>query len=244
MRELSRFQDAFAAALAGRGDLSGWLSPGAGAVGLTVYRNTVAKGAIDALAANFPTVERLVSPDWFRGCAQAYLVQSPPDVPMLIEYGATFPDFLEGFGPAAELPYLPSVARIDRLWTETHLAADGATPIAPPSGAARLALHPSTRLSWFPEPAPTIWRLNRPPAPDPDEAGWTIDWRPEGIVLARPRGAVTALTISAAGFALLSACGQGAVPAECANAAEDAEPGVDTAALVAELVALGALVEQ
>ena len=48
---------------------------------------------------------------------------------MLVDYGEEFPDFLATFEPAAELPYLSDVARLDRFWTQAHVAADQ-TPIA------------------------------------------------------------------------------------------------------------------
>ncbi len=35
----------------------------------SVYRNTVLKGCIDALEANYPTVARLVGSEWFRSVA-------------------------------------------------------------------------------------------------------------------------------------------------------------------------------
>ena len=52
MSELLAFQDAFVAAVGGeRAALSPWLAPGTGEAGLSVYRNTIAKGCVDALAA-------------------------------------------------------------------------------------------------------------------------------------------------------------------------------------------------
>ncbi len=39
--------------------------------GLSVYRNTIAKGCADALAAQFPTVERVVGPAWLAAAALA-----------------------------------------------------------------------------------------------------------------------------------------------------------------------------
>ena len=62
------FEAAFTALLAGdEGALSHWLDADKGdQARLDVYRNTVAKGRVDALAGLYPTVERLVGPDWFR----------------------------------------------------------------------------------------------------------------------------------------------------------------------------------
>lgn len=247
MPELARFQDALALALSGGDELEGYASRGL-ATGLRVYRNTVAKGCLDALAANYPTVQRLVGEAWFAACARAYRVASPPTTPILATYGASFPDFLDGFEPARALPYLASVARIDRLWTESHLAADAAALLASDLNrrpAAALAtetfdLHPATRFARFDEPAPTIWTLNRPPAPVPDAAGWTIDWRGEGVVLTRPRGKVHALVIGGGGIAFLAAAADGATFAQCAAAADAAEPECSAGELFADLVGIGA----
>jgi len=76
-----------------------------------VYRNTVAAGLIEALAARFPVVERLVGEDFFRAMAQAYVTQEPPRSPLLFRYGGSFADFIAGFAPAAPLPYLRDMAR-------------------------------------------------------------------------------------------------------------------------------------
>ncbi|MGH8808915.1 MAG: DNA-binding domain-containing protein, partial [Noviherbaspirillum sp.] len=69
--------------------------------GFAVYRNTVMKGCIDALQANYPSVTRLVGEEWFRAAAAIYVVEHGPRDARLLYYGEQFPDFLEGFDPAA-----------------------------------------------------------------------------------------------------------------------------------------------
>ncbi|RZL87617.1 MAG: DUF2063 domain-containing protein, partial [Variovorax sp.] len=59
-----------------------------------VYRNTVMKGCIDALEANFPAVAQLVGRDWFRAAAALHVAQTPPCEPRLLHYGQDFPAFL------------------------------------------------------------------------------------------------------------------------------------------------------
>jgi len=81
-------------------------------------------GMTSALVANYPAVARLVGDVWFRAATAAFVRQGPPQHPMLVDYGAAFPDFLRTFEPAAELPYLPDVALLDRYWTEAYIAAD------------------------------------------------------------------------------------------------------------------------
>jgi hypothetical protein len=79
MPGLSAFQDALAEALSGSAaGLGPWLDAPEAQPGLTVYRNTVAKGCADALAANFPVVRRLVGADWFAAAALAFAGEEPP----------------------------------------------------------------------------------------------------------------------------------------------------------------------
>ena len=93
-----------------------------------VYRNNAASGLIGALAVRYPAVKRLVGDEFFAGLALAFARQNPPQSPVLIGYGAAFPDFIASFGPAAGLAYLPDVARLESLWWQSYHAAD-AVPI-------------------------------------------------------------------------------------------------------------------
>ena len=157
---LSDFQDGLASALLPPPGASvpppAWLDALLAQPGFAVYRNTVAKGCIDALQANYPAVHALVGTDWLRAAAHAFVHQHPPTDGCLMDYGAGFADFLEGFGPAADLPYLAAVARLDRCWTESHLAADAPALQAawlarqPPEALALLHLqpHPAARWQW------------------------------------------------------------------------------------------------
>ena len=107
---LSRFQDDFAQALLATDTAaSATLSAVTVQPAFAIYRNTVMKGCIDALQANYPAVTRLVGDEWLRAAAAVYARDALPAQPMLLHYGADFADFLARFEPAAELPYLPGV---------------------------------------------------------------------------------------------------------------------------------------
>ncbi|MHB1124559.1 MAG: HvfC/BufC family peptide modification chaperone [Ramlibacter sp.] len=211
-----------------------------------VYRNTVMKGCIDALEANFPTVARLVGRDWFRAAAAIHAAAQPPRDARLLFYGEGFAAFLEGFEPARKLPYLPGVARLDRAWIEAHAAPDAAIDLASFAGVAPAALaaapvapHPAARWHWFADqPVFTIWQRNRVGSEDRGE----IAWRGEGALLTRPAGGVTWREASQAECAFLDACAGGAVLAQAAAAALRVEPGADLAQLLAGLLRAGALV--
>jgi hypothetical protein len=243
---LARFQDAFASALhAPDAEPASVVTALAAQPAFAVYRNTVMKGCIDALQANYPVVARLVGEEWFRAAAAIYVREAPPSDPTLLQYGASFADFLLRFPPAAELPYLPGCARLDRLWTEAHVAADEAVldPAAlvslSPEALADVVLHPhaAARWAWFEEaPVYTIWRRNRADnLPDDD-----IEWRPEGALLVRPRDTVEWAALDAADCAFLDACAAGATLANAAQAALEAQEDADLARLMSTLLAAGA----
>lgn len=195
---LARFQDRFIRTL---------LAPQLPAPpAFAVYRNTVMKGCIDALQANYPAVSRLVGEEWFRAAAAVYARAHPPRVPMLTEYGAGFPWFLESFPPAAELPYLSAVATLDRLWTKAHIARD--EPPLERWNSHPLRPHAAARWAWFPLPAYTIWSRNRE---ERSERG-DIEWRAQGALLTRPRDAVQWIELDAAEYAFLNDTTSGTPP--------------------------------
>jgi hypothetical protein len=214
--------------------------------GFAVYRNTVLKGCIDALQANFPAVARLVGDEWFRAAAAVYARREPPTAPTLLNYGKTFADFLAQFEPAAELPYLADVARVDRLWSEAHVAADDDTlnpaalaPLAP-EDMRRLSLRPhaTARWAWCDEhPIYTLWSRNRDCGAAFDAE---IDWRGEGVLLTRPHGAVKHQALTSDGAAFLSACADGLSIERAVAAALQANPAADLAALINQFLQAGA----
>lgn len=211
-----------------------------------VYRNTVMSGCVDALQANFPSVARLVGADWFRAAAAAYVRVQPPHDGRMLMYGETFADFLADFEPARGLPYLAGVARLDRLWIETHTAEDATAVdsawLAQLSlqefGALRLRPHPATRWRLFDDlPIYSIWAPNRAGIDSTDE----IVWQGEGALLTRPVESVGWQILGPSGGAFLGACADGYLLAEAAGAALEVQPGVDIAALLAQLLSAGAL---
>jgi hypothetical protein len=244
---LARFQDAFARALLAPADAA--CPPDVAALtaqpAFAVYRNTVMKGCIDALQANYPAVARLVGEEWFRAAAAIHVRQALPADPTLLRYGAAFADFLARFKQAAEMPYLSSVARLDRFWTEAHAAlteetlAPNALACLAPEALAGVVLHPhpAARWAWFGDgPIYTIWSRNRADAPSDVD----LDWRPEGALLVRPHEVVEWFALDAAGCALLDACAAGHTLAEAAQAALDVQGDCDLAQLMSTLLTAGA----
>lgn len=247
---LSRFQDGFVQALlapdpATAPGLPAEIAALARQPGFAVYRNTVIKGCIDALQANYPAVARLVGEEWFRAAAAIFAREQLPAQATLMYYGEAFAEFLARFEPAADLPYLSGVARLDRLWTESHAASDES--VLDPAAIAGLApemlgttvLHPhaAARWAWFDDqPIYTIWRRNREAREDVRD----IDWRGEGALLTRPGGAVQWARLDAAGCAFMDACAAGRPLGAAAAAALAAKEDADLAGLMKTLIETGA----
>lgn len=91
-----------------------------------VYRNNVIVSLIDALADTFPATQELVGETFFRALARLYVREEPPRSRMLAFYGESFPAFIERFPPAASVPYLADVARLEMRWVQAYHAADTA----------------------------------------------------------------------------------------------------------------------
>ncbi len=134
-----------------------------------VYRNNVTASLLRVLQAAFPVVEKLVGPAFFAAMAVDFLRAQPPKTRMMMLYGADFPGFLTKFAPAASLPYLPDMARLEQAIRESYHAADAApvardrlSALAPEALlAARLVLAPSLRLIRSHWPILSIWHANR-----------------------------------------------------------------------------------
>lgn len=87
-----------------------------------VHRNNIIVSLVDALADTFPVVQAMVGTEFFRAMAREFVFVRPPSSPVLAHYGEGFAEFVEGFEPAACLPYLPDLARLELLRVEVYHA--------------------------------------------------------------------------------------------------------------------------
>jgi hypothetical protein len=80
---------------------------------LNIYRNTFIGTLTTALRRSFPAVHSLVGAPFFESAVCLFIQAQPPRSAYLNEYGEAFPRFLDAFDPAASVPYLADVARLE-----------------------------------------------------------------------------------------------------------------------------------
>ncbi|MBX9574886.1 MAG: DNA-binding domain-containing protein [Caulobacteraceae bacterium] len=207
---------------------------------MAVYANGVFLGAVRALADAYPTIMTMLGEEAFEATAVEHARTHPPTDPVLALYGGDFPDWLARFPPLTDWPWLGPVARLDRAWTEAHLAPDAPVlTVADLSRAGASAMvralrpHPSLRVFLFDWTAPSLWLAHR------NGVGGDLVWdrRTEGLAIWRPHDVVQHRALTPDEHALLVDCGRGR-PLAVAMTAATAR-GVDASALVAGLVEAG-----
>lgn len=212
-----------------------------------VHRNNVMVGLTEALRARFPVIEKLVGADFFAAAARVFVAAHPPRSPLMMRYGDAFADFLATFPPAAELPYLPDVARLEAARTRAYHAADAAPldaarlqALAPELlFAARVILHPSLQLVRSHFPIVTIWAMNSGElALAPVDAGVAED-----ALVCRPQLKVLVQKLPPGGADFLAALAAGDVLGAAAQHAADACADFDLATNLAGLIGSGALAD-
>lgn len=215
------------------------------ALRFAVYRNNVIVSLVDALATTFPVCCALTGADFFRAMARVFVSRQPPRACRLVEYGEGFADFIAGFPPAAPLPYLADMARLERRVLDATHAADAeavapttlATLLATPEqlAALRLRLHPSLAVLHSAFAVADLWAAHQGllalEAVDPA--------RPQHALIFRHRLATQVLAVPAASAAFIDALRQGA---RLADAAASAGDGLELAAALATLIRHDAIV--
>lgn len=211
---------------------------------LAVYRNTYLLTLVRALRLSYPAVERLVGAEFFEAAARGFIAGAPPRSSWLDEYGAGFAGFLERFAPAASLPYLGDVARLE--WTVSRalrapdaepldLAALAAVPVADQAGL-RLLPQPSLSLLATQHPADAIWRA----VLEEDEAALAaldLSAGPAWLLVQRGSAGVEVLRLAEPLWRFVHALCAG----RPLGAALTDHAGIDAAAALAGLLAQGRL---
>ena len=194
-------------------------------------------------------VHKLVGGDFFRYAARSYVPAHPSPSGNLHDFGAELAEFLEALAPAAELAYLPDVARLEwayhRVFHEaSHAPMDLAALAAfDPDhyGRLRFRLHPATRLVRSPYPILRIWQVNQ----EGFEGDPVVDLAEGGvrILVARQRLEVELEPLGEAEFTLLRELGADRTFAQACESALDVQSDFDLSACLQHHVLRGTLVE-
>lgn len=213
-----------------------------------VYRNNVIVSLIDALADAYPVTRALVGDEFFHAMARAHARAHPPRTPVLARYGADFADFVAAFGPAASLPYLPDVARLEWLYVLAFHAAD-ADPLAMDRIAVLLAdpdrlrqtrfvLHPSFAVLQSAYAVASLWAAHRDRSPLS-----AIDPASGEAALVRRNGLqVEILHLDRAAAEFIAALRQGRCLGDAADAALSLAADFDLAGCLGLLIRSGAII--
>ena len=211
-----------------------------------VYRNNVVAGLVDALAQRFPVVCRLVGDEFFRAMARVYATARPPTSPLMMLYGETFREFIDAFAPAAALPYLGDVARLELARGRAYHAADAVpagTQIftslpAGQLGDMRMRLHPSASIVASAHPIVSIWEVNN----GPDHAVPIAPWAAEAALVARPSTNVEVRRLPPGAAAFLSCLSHHGAIAEAVEAGAAASAEFDLVECLALLIAANVVI--
>ena len=237
------FFDAFDAALAGDDAALGpWLTQPTPR--LAVYRNTIASGAIDALAATFATIRLMTGEEWFRAAAGEFARAHPPIDPALVNYGADFPAWLASFPPAQDAHYLAGAARLDWLWWQSWSAADAslldpaALSTLPAECLANITLgiHPTLHLASFETSIPSLWLAHQSPLRG---EAHQLGNSPEQILFVRAGPHVQSHLVDPATFAFLESLQRREAVLAAAECALAADPECSLPHILTGAIALG-----
>lgn len=211
---------------------------------LRVHRHHVAESLATALEATFPTVQAIVGDAFFRAMAKTFVMEDLPRQPVLVEYGAGFPAFVTGYRPAASLPYLADMARLD--WAlNLALQAPEEERLAPSDLAGwaperllglKLALAAGSGVILSPYPVDRIWRASQPGSLE----GVSLEEGAAAVIVLRRSGDAVFERLSLSEAAFVMALDGGATLEEGAEAAYAVDHAFDLSTTFAQLLAFRA----
>ena len=210
-----------------------------------VYRNNVLVSLIDAMADSCPVVEALVGTEFFRAMAGVFVRAQPPASPVMAHYGAGFDTFIRNFPPAAALPYLADMARLELMRAQAFHTAD-ANPLGSADlahiyadsealPAARITLHPSVAVMSSSFAIASLWHAHQ--ADDVSAALSAIDtMQAEAVLISRVGLELAMFQIDAATANFITALGTGMTLAEAVAKTQATSPDLDLPAALSLLL--------
>lgn len=216
---------------------------------LDIYRNNVFSNYRSALEAVYPVILRLVGTDYFRQAAHRYIQRYASVSGDIHHYGREFCELLASLPGAAELAYLPDVARLEWSIHEAFHAADNERlyPSRLQSIPAedypqlRFSLNPAARLLRSDYPIRRIWQVNLPdyqgdPRVDLGEGG-------EMLLVMRRNFVMQVEAIAAADAAALTSFQRGEMFGQALDAALSLDPDFDVGSFLKRFVLNETLVD-
>jgi hypothetical protein len=212
---------------------------------LGIYRNTFIGTLTAALRVSFPAVHSLVGVPFFETAVRLFIEERPPRSAYLNDYGEAFPHFLDRYVPAASVPYLPEVARLE--WAvNSALHAIDVEPLdlsrlsgLDPADQSNVAFvrHPSIGLVRARYPVDAIWRA----VLDQDEAAMAsidLEAGPAWLLVERGESEVKVTRCSEPAWQFASAL----FASHALQDAIDASPDIDAPILLADHLAAGRII--
>ena len=212
-----------------------------------VYRNNVIVSLVDALADTFAVTQDLVGEAFFRAMARVFAYTNPPTSRLLVFYGETFPEFIERFPPAASLPYLADVARLEFLRVRAYHAADVA-PVRSEDIVAvladedklpdlGLALHPSLAVLDSAAAVVSLWAVHQ----GVGDLATLVPDVPETALVVRDGLDVEVMSIPRASGVFIKALKRGATLGDAMALAQRSDPDFDATLPLALLIQKSAI---
>jgi hypothetical protein len=253
MPSLHKLQHDFANALFGADDDAPVFAikpPAQVADRIAIYRRTVFANYRNALAATYPVVKRLVGAPFFNTAVDSYVRAHPSASGDLNVYGDAFADFLAAYPHAANLPYLPDVARLEWAIDEANRAPDfahapdsvlAALSVAPPDElpSMRLRLEPSCRLITSDFPILRIWQVNQ--RDYEGECAVAFDQGGDTLLVRRGSSGISLERVEPGEYGWLAALAAGAALGTALEAGQSADASFDFAVALRTHVAAGTI---
>jgi len=210
-----------------------------------VYRNNVAAGLIEALAARYPVVRRLLWDEAFERVALLYARANPPRSPVMLEYGAGFPQFIRDLCEGAAADVVADIGELESARVRAYHAEDvrpidrdalAGLPIERLS-ASRIVLHPSVALIASQVPMVSLWQAHQGGGD-----GAIAAWSPECALVARPDWDVEVWRLTRGSYEFMSALSASATVGDAICAAGASVPAFDLAEALTTLIASRAVI--
>jgi hypothetical protein len=216
---------------------------------IRIYRNNYRLGALSAMQATYPVIERLGGADWFAQSVAAFQQAHPSRSGDLQHLGADYPGFLRRELADTEHVYFADVAMLEWAYERVLTSQDSA-----PAGITVLqsvAPHDYEGLSFVPRaamalvesafPILAIWRANQPCAQG--DAAIRLDAGGSRVLLIRRGDEVELNELAGGSFELLRQFELGAPLGAAAEAAAARTEDFDLTTALRELLSLGTMAD-